>query len=86
MAFSKLGGMSGTSGNSESRLSSGYGSIHGIDYSLGGENANLKIQVSQFVTKRLRLQKKVHDTQLRNVKVVALGEAREYIKSQTSQI
>ena len=65
------GGISGNGSNNGSRLSSGFGSIHGVDYTLGGEDVNLKIQVSKFVTKRLRLQKKVHDTQMRNMKVVA---------------
>ena len=60
--------------------------MYGVDYSLGPDNANFKIQVSDLIAKKLRLQTKVHNTQLKNVKVIALQEARDFIRSQSEAI
>ena len=65
-ASSSGSGMSGM----DSRFNSSLGGY--IDYSLGPDHVQLKIQVSQLIAKKLRLQKRVYDTQLKNTKVLAL--------------
>lgn len=46
----------------------------------------MQVKVNEFIAKRLKIQKRVFDTQMRNLRVVHIQEAQEYVKSKTEQI
>ena len=61
----------------ESRFSSIVG---GVDYSQGPESVSLRSQVCKVIAKKLKVQRRVYDTQLKNVKVLVMQEALDFIK------
>ena len=52
----------------------------------GGDEIEFKVQVNAYIAKKLKVQERVFQTQLKNVKIIATQEAIDFIKSQTEAI
>ena len=53
---------------------------------LGGNASAIKDLISKTLEKKMKIQKNVYETQLRNVKTLAMAEALEYVKEQSQSI
>ena len=74
--------------DTQSKMSGSDGSIlsSGMIQDLGGDVDALKTLMNQHITKTLTSQKKVFETTLRNLKIIAIQETVDFIKSQSEQI
>lgn len=76
-------------GSSMGSVLSGASSLNVSDlqaYCQSGDAGELKTMINEHIRKKLKIQKRVFETQLKNVKTIAMQEALQFVKNQSEAI
>ena len=89
----KLGCGASSLGGSVSRLQSLHSSMGSsqldasmLEQFMTGDANELKVLINEHIVKRLKVQRRVFDTQLKNLRILAMQEAKDFIKSKSAEI